>query len=135
MLSKLIWLGLPQTTRQALRAYLNIPKSGGTEVVDGRVVSDGTTDLDLATVTLGKLQEIFSDPEETDFYKLFNKLVKNVEIPPIEIPPMVETVTQTPIPETPVVESATLYPVGNERFFPKNLQPIKIKRPYNKKSK
>ena len=90
MLAQKIWLELKPETRKKLAVYLEIPRSGHTEVVNdmmgnGVVVSDGYTYDDLSTVTLEKLQGLFNEPEEKDFYKLFNKLVTNFEKPPVEI--------------------------------------------------
>lgn len=84
MLSKLIWLSLSRETRQKIAILLEIPKTGGVEVVDGKVISDGYTDRDLQSITTGKLQE-FMGSTEPDFYKLFNQLVINIELPMVEL--------------------------------------------------
>ena len=95
MLSRLIWLSLSSETRQKLKILLSIPRTGGTEVVDGRVVSDGYTDRDLQVITLERLQEL-AGSTESDFYKLFNQLVQNVENPPLEVvnTPQEEVITE-----------------------------------------
>jgi hypothetical protein len=83
MLSPKIWLGLSQTTRRAIAEKLILPHSGGVEVVDNRVVSDGYTPNDLALITVEKLQTLLNS-KETDFYALFNKLVEQIETPLVE---------------------------------------------------
>ena len=84
MLSRTEWLKLAKPTRQKIAILLGIPRSNGTVVEGDRVMSDGYTDRDLATLTLEKLQEFMGDKSE-NFYELFNQLVKNVELPPVEI--------------------------------------------------
>lgn len=84
MLATKIWLELPQATRKKVATYLEIPRSGVTEVSGGRVISDGYTMNDLAQINLERLQKLFNT-EDTDFYKLFNRLVANLEAPMIEV--------------------------------------------------
>lgn len=63
---------------------LEIPRSGGTQVVDGTIISDGYTDGDLSQIDLQRMQS-FMHSESTDFYGLFSELVERVEKPPVEI--------------------------------------------------
>ena len=72
-----MWVSLPNEVRYRIRAIFNIPKSGATDVNDGRVVSDGTTYEDLKLLTTEKMQEYLKD-DSTDFYKLFDKVVAKV---------------------------------------------------------
>lgn len=78
MLSTSVWLALSPETRMKLAERLGLQRTGGSEVVDGRVVSDGFTAQSLALVTVSMLQEQLKS-EETDFYKLFDLLVNEVE--------------------------------------------------------
>jgi hypothetical protein len=89
MLSQQYWLSLSRETRERIAILLEIPKSTGVTVQGGVVISDGYTYQDLATVTLEKLQ-LFMNEAEPDFYKLFGKLVHNVELPPIDLKPQEE---------------------------------------------
>jgi intracellular sulfur oxidation DsrE/DsrF family protein len=97
MLSKKIWLEQRPETRQRIANFLGLPKSGHCEVLnDGmtaRVLSDGYTDDDLATITLEKLK--FELGEKTlddlginkeDFYAMFFELVRRVELPVQSMP-------------------------------------------------
>lgn len=83
ILSMTTWLSLKTETRQALRDIFNIPRSSYVEVNDGRVYSDGTSLIDLMSLTADKMQEYLKS-KETDFYVLFNKVVKHIENPEIE---------------------------------------------------
>jgi hypothetical protein len=83
MIATITWLSIDQSTRKELANILNIPRSGGTEVEDNRVISDGYTPQDLATVTVEKLQEVL-DSKEQDFYKLLETLISRIENPIIE---------------------------------------------------
>lgn len=88
MLSQAVWLQLSQPTRKEIARLLSIPRSGGTEVVDGRIVSDGYTMNDLMLIDLEKLQTYLKSAER-DFYVLFDQLVKkieNVEEPIVDLP-------------------------------------------------
>lgn len=96
MLSQTVWLSLKIETRRKIAVLLGLRRSGTNEVVhDGlknRVVSDGYTPSDLMAVTLEKLQDLMRQPKETDFYKLWEQFVSQVEQPPVEL----ETGAKTP---------------------------------------
>lgn len=92
MLSQTYWLTLSHDTRRKIAILLDIPRSGGTEVSDNRVISDGHTQLDLSIVTLDYLQNFMQSKEE-DFYKLFKQLVERVEAP---AEPIGEVPAETP---------------------------------------
>lgn len=57
------WVTLPQRVRERMRDYFGIKRSTGTIVDGGRVVSDGSTDLDLGVVTKEKMQELLGKGE------------------------------------------------------------------------
>lgn len=101
MLNQLIWLKLKPETRANLAVMLGLHKSGGSEVVAGVQVSDGYTPQDLLGITVEKLQTVLNS-KETDFYKLFDELVKRVELPVEEVKPIeVEEVELQEMPKEP----------------------------------
>jgi hypothetical protein len=64
-LSKFDWLKLPLLVRLRLRRDLEIPRSGG-NILDGqRLVSDGHTDENLATITIEKLQAYLGSEDDS----------------------------------------------------------------------
>lgn len=93
ILSKHTWLSLSLETRNKLREIFDIARSGGVEVVDGRVFSDGTTPEDLMSLTSEKMQEYLGS-KSTDFNTLFNECVKKIETPigTIEITPPLDAI-------------------------------------------
>lgn len=72
------WLHLKQETRAELRKIFNIPRTGGVEVVDNHIVSDGTLPRDLQVVTLKALQDVL-DSDSTNFFELLNEMVDTIE--------------------------------------------------------
>ena len=73
-------LSLSPETRRRIREELGIPRSGYVEVLDGRVLCDGTMLEDLQKLTTLKMQE-FLGSIETDFHKLFTSVVERIENP------------------------------------------------------
>lgn len=75
------WLELPLSTRVKLASDFNLMRSGNSEVVDHRVVSDGYryTDLSKISVELLRVHLNLLDSDEHDFYKLFNLLLQSYE--------------------------------------------------------
>lgn len=84
MIAPSVWLSLKKETRQSIAAFLGMKKSGGVEVYDGRVLCDGYTADDLSYVTLELLQRE-TNQTGTNFYELFNELVRRVELPPVDL--------------------------------------------------
>lgn len=72
------WLALPIEVRQKLKYIFNIPRSEGTNVVDGRVVSDGHTHRDLAYITIPAMQEYVTSTSD-DFLSLFEEVVTKIQ--------------------------------------------------------
>lgn len=73
------WLALPMLIRVEMRKVFNIPRSSHTLVEGNIVKSDGTTYEDLKAITIEKLQVFLNtDPEQTDFVKLFNGVVAKI---------------------------------------------------------
>ena len=107
MISKLYWLSLKPETRKNLAVFLEIPKTSGVIVEDGRVMGDGYTDDDLATVTLVKLQE-YMGSTETDFLKLFQLLIDRLEGKMVEVPEAAAPIEEKEVITTPteVIEKA-----------------------------
>ena len=85
MLSTATWLEVPPEIREKIRKEFNVPKSGGVRVAQGLfhgkimsiVESDGTSTSDLSFITLEAMQK-YMKSEETDYYKLFNNVVKRM---------------------------------------------------------
>ena len=96
MLSKNVWLAQSRETRAKIASFLSLPRSSGM-IVEGasgnqRIVSDGYTDDDLSRITTEVLiQNLGEDTlvdlgiDMTNFYDLFNELVRRMEIPPQDI--------------------------------------------------
>lgn len=79
------WMTLPETTREALRSQLNIPRTGQTEVrTEGGgtsvLVSDGTTNDDLAHVTKELLISYLEPKEEFEFSELWAMAVNKADL-------------------------------------------------------
>lgn len=75
------WLELPLSTRVKLASDFNLMRSGNSEVVDHRVVSDGYLYNDLSKISVELLRSHLNlmDSDEYDFYKLFNLLLQSYE--------------------------------------------------------
>jgi Na+-transporting methylmalonyl-CoA/oxaloacetate decarboxylase gamma subunit len=72
------WVSLPSTVREQMREHFGIRRSVGTCVDGGRVICDGSTDVDLAVVTvfetlLATTIRYFSDALERE------KVIKEAE--------------------------------------------------------
>lgn len=74
-----IWLSIKPETRNKLRQDLGIPRTGGTEVWGNRIVSDGTTQQDLNTITVQKLQDYLDYAESDDLLNLLDLAVRSIE--------------------------------------------------------
>jgi Na+-transporting methylmalonyl-CoA/oxaloacetate decarboxylase gamma subunit len=59
------WVSLPSTVREQMREHFGIRRSVGTCVDGGRVICDGSTDVDLAVVTVEKMQELLKSKEQS----------------------------------------------------------------------
>lgn len=74
------WLELPLSTRVKLASDFNLMRSGNSEVVDHRVVSDGYLFHDLSKISVDLLRSHLNlTDSEFDFYKLFNLLLQSYE--------------------------------------------------------
>lgn len=72
------WLLLPFEVRQYLVTEFKIPRSSYTLVQDNKVMADGYTHDDLATITIEKMQH-FTGSKETNFYTLFDQVFAVIE--------------------------------------------------------
>lgn len=82
-----IWLALPSETRLKLARLFDIPRTGQVVVHTGGIVAgniggvvsqDGHSAGDLYAITVEKMQK-FLDTDDTDFYKMFNHIVENID--------------------------------------------------------
>lgn len=72
------WIEIPFEIRQKLIQLFNVPRTGGSLVQDGRLVTDGHTYVDLKAITVNKMQ-MFLNSTEKDFSKLFNNVYSMLE--------------------------------------------------------
>lgn len=74
------WLELPQSTRVKLASDFNLVRSGSSEVIDHRVVSDGYTFRDLQKISVELMRSYLNiTSDESDFYKLFKLVLQSYE--------------------------------------------------------
>ena len=72
-----LWVSLPNEVRYRIRALFNIPRSSNTIVSDGRIESDGTTNEDMKSLTIEKMQK-YVESTSSDFHKLFDEVLAKV---------------------------------------------------------
>src|ERR1051326_8294804 len=72
------WLQMPKEARDLFIKWFNIPRSGGSIVVNNEVVSDGHTIADLSAVSLQSLQA-FLHTDETHWDKLLQLTINQME--------------------------------------------------------
>jgi hypothetical protein len=65
MINKSIWLAIDQQTKEKIAKDFELRRSGETEVVDNRVISDGYTDQDLMAITEEGLNERLKKTQNT----------------------------------------------------------------------
>lgn len=74
------WLELPLSTRVKLASDFNLTRSGNSEVMDHRVISDGYVFHDLSKISVDLIRsQLNLTDSEFDFYKLFNLLLQSYE--------------------------------------------------------
>lgn len=78
MINQFSWVQLPQEVRVRIASRLCIPRSEPVHIHGGRVMSDGHSSQDLATVSLEKLKEVTKSKLE-NFDRIFDILVKQVQ--------------------------------------------------------
>ena len=143
------WLSLPGDVRQVLIKTFGIPRSEGSQVMDGKViVSDGHNHRDLAVITIGRLRAFIAEPDvhnekpdsEFDFVQLFNRALDKIELTLAPVQPANEAV-HVLSPESINVNGVEYKPVKDKGLGmvkdPKNLEMPKRKggRPKGSKNK
>lgn len=73
------WLALSPEVKAKLKEIFGIPRSEGTHMMDGRVLSDGHTHRDLERISVGAMQNYTGNKKQEDFYKLFEQVLAQVE--------------------------------------------------------
>lgn len=73
-----LWVTLPAEIRNEIRRTFGVPRSDQVIVVNGKLISDGSSDQDLAIVSKARMQEYLCT-EEKDYMTLFNKLIDLVK--------------------------------------------------------
>lgn len=104
------WLALPQETRAKLVRLFDIPRTGESVVqvgvspdgtIGGTQKQDGHSPTDLYAITVEKMQNALNNPDENDFYILFNGVIENIDeilgIVPDPITPEDVVHVQTPL--------------------------------------
>ncbi len=69
------WLQLDNDIRILLTQIFNIKRSEGSLIQDKTVISDGHTYQDLAVISVPAMQAYLLDTVETDFFKLFQRVL------------------------------------------------------------
>lgn len=71
------WLKYDNDQRLLMRAIFHIPKSGGVEMQDNKMLSDGSNENDLRAINIESMQQ-FVESEVKDFDKLFEMTIEKV---------------------------------------------------------
>lgn len=95
MITSVIWCTLKVDTRNKLREIFKIPRSGTNWVRDNVLISDGTTDQDLKSLTGQALADFVGQEGTIDelFLKAIEMIEHNIIMSPVEAP---ETATKPP---------------------------------------
>lgn len=72
------WVQLPQDTRRRLVEMFHIKRSGGAEVANGVLLTDGHTYRDLAVISTEAMQQLLVN-QSSNFFELFDALLVKVE--------------------------------------------------------
>ena len=73
------WLKINYHTRTKLAILFSIPKSAGTDVLDGKVVCDGYTGEDLSTLTVERMKLYLGEDGTDDGYALLTRIITQIE--------------------------------------------------------
>lgn len=80
MLATTVWLEVKPETRRQIADIFGVPRSGGTIVENGHVMSDGYLPQDLKLISLEVMQG-WLKTDVSDFYRLFQEVVFRLENP------------------------------------------------------
>lgn len=72
------WINLSTAERSIIMQKFNIQKSGGMEVADGQIVSDGVTIKDLMAINVGSMIEFLGDKHMKDILEAFDAGVEHL---------------------------------------------------------
>lgn len=78
LISRYHWLKLSNEQRIVMRDAFVIPRSGGVEMQNGIVTSDGSSERDLSAISVESMQA-FTGSKETSFEALFNLSIARVD--------------------------------------------------------
>lgn len=94
------WIHLPHEVREHLAKIFDVRRSGPTEIVDNKIISDGRMPADLKSITKEKMQEYLLKSKEEDFMRLWELTLSKArgELHP---PQLIATPTHKPV-EKPV---------------------------------
>lgn len=73
-----MWTSLSSEQRARIRALFSIPRSSHVEVVDGKVISDGTSAKDFEALTVDKMKTYLKS-DSNDFHLLFDLVVARIQ--------------------------------------------------------
>lgn len=79
-LTQFEWLQLPPKAKELFKETFNIKRTGGSIVVDNRLISDGHTNDDLSVVSLKTLQEYLGTTED-HWDKILQLTINKMENP------------------------------------------------------
>lgn len=71
------WINLPSEVRLKLAEIFNIEKTGITEIRDQTLIADGTTNTDLAAITLEKM-EVYTG-KKGSFVDLWHTTLEDID--------------------------------------------------------
>jgi hypothetical protein len=87
------WLALPEDTRHLLRRTFSIGKTGIVEVIDNKLVCDGTSQKDLFALDILAMMEFLGEKDADQLFDtLFEKTMKKL-CPPKKKEPKSEPAT------------------------------------------
>jgi len=72
------WLQWSPRTRSKLKQIFDIPRSGGSQIQDSVVLSDGHTHADLAKISVEAMQA-YLGTDDVGFFQLLDRVLERVE--------------------------------------------------------
>lgn len=82
LLTKYHWLQLSNEQRFLLRKYFQIPKSGGVEMQDNKMLSDGSNEHDLKAVNIASMHSFLGEDSllMESFEELYNLTIAKIDL-------------------------------------------------------